>query len=158
MARRSFPTLAVMQLRPLAFDEVAKRLEPVLAGLPPKVIAVDGRAGAGKTSLSRFLAWYFNSFLLELDLFLTEPVLSFRHDEIRRIIDFRRQLRRPIFVEGLVVLDVLAKVEVEPDFLVHVRNSKHPLGWGLKAQRDDYEIRYAPEKRADYIVEVQHDG
>jgi hypothetical protein len=30
-----------MQLRPLQFEEAAKCLEPVLAGLPPKVIAVD---------------------------------------------------------------------------------------------------------------------
>jgi hypothetical protein len=147
-----------MQLRPVQFDEAAKRLEQVLSGLPPKVIAVDGRAGAGKTSLSRFLAWYFNSSLLELDLFLSEPGLSFREPEIRRIIEFRRKLRRPIFVEGLVVLDVLAKVSVAPDFLIHVRNRKHPEGWGLKAERDEYESRHLPETRADYVAEVEHDG
>jgi hypothetical protein len=142
----------------MQLDDVAQQLQTVLAGLPPKVIAIDGRSGAGKTSLARFLAWYFNSSLLELDLFLAAPGLTFREEEIRRIIEFRRHLRRPIFVEGLVVLDVLAKVNIQPDFLIHVRNSKHPAGWGLKRERDAYEALYAPETRANYVVEVQHDG
>lgn len=51
------------------YIEVIYRLKPILDGLPGKIIAIDGTPGAGKTTLGRFLAWYFNISLIESDLF-----------------------------------------------------------------------------------------
>ena len=71
-----------MPIWPKIFDEVAQKLAPHLADLPPKVVAIDGRSGAGKTTLASFLAYYFNSSLVELDLFLTEGGLVSRESDV----------------------------------------------------------------------------
>lgn len=147
-----------MPIRPPQFDEAARRLEPILEGLPPKVIVIGGRAGVGKTSLARFLAWYFNSTLLELDLFIAGPGLIHYESEVQRIIEFKRGMRRPIFVEGLTALKVLEAIGTQGDYLIHIKNLRYPMGFGLKKESDEYEAHYAPQMRADHIVEVEHDA
>jgi tRNA A37 threonylcarbamoyladenosine biosynthesis protein TsaE len=49
------------------YADIVRRLKPVLAGLPPKLIAIDGPMGSGKTTLGRHLAWRFNVTLIEAD-------------------------------------------------------------------------------------------
>jgi deoxyadenosine/deoxycytidine kinase len=41
------------------YADIVRRLTPVLAGLPPKLIAIDGPMSSGKTTLGRHLAWHF---------------------------------------------------------------------------------------------------
>lgn len=147
-----------MPIRPPEFDRVASILEPTLLGLPPKVVAIDGRSGIGKTTLGRFLAWYFNASLMELDLFLAEGGLVHRESDIGRIIGQRLNGRRPIFVEGVKVLAVLEAVRKPHDFLIYVRNPKHPLGFGFGSELDQYERQYRPEQLADHIMECEHEG
>lgn len=147
-----------MPIRPPQFDAAAKQLAPFLDGLPPKLVAIDGRAGAGKTTLARFLAWYFNSSLVELDLFLDEGGLVHRNEEIERIAKLRLGLRRPLFVEGLLVLDVLNASHLKPDFIIYVRNKKCPNGLGFGKQLNDYDNRQRPASIADYVVELEHEG
>lgn len=146
-------------IRPPMFDEVAQKLVPVLAGLPPKVVAVDGRSGAGKTTLARFLAWYFNSSLVELDLFLTEGGIIRRESDVQRIVNFRLvRHRRPIIVEGLLVLDLLDSIGVRPDYTIYVRNSARPDGCGFAHESAEYEKRRNVVASADHLVELQHEG
>lgn len=147
-----------MPIRPLVFDEAAQKLAPLLEGLPPKVVAVDGRSGAGKTTLARFLAWYFNSSLIELDLFLTEGGLVRRVSDVERIVKFRLDLRRPVIVEGLLVLDVLDSIGVEPDYTIYVRNTTRPNGSGFGHESAEYEKRRGVVTSADDLVELQHEG
>jgi cytidylate kinase len=45
-------------------------LTPIMRGLPGVIVTIDGRDGVGKTTLGRYLAWYFNVTLIETDLFL----------------------------------------------------------------------------------------
>lgn len=147
-----------MPIRPPEFDEVAQHFAPLLRGLPPKLVAVDGRAGSGKSTLGRFLAWYFNSTLIELDLYLVEGGLVHRVEEIKHLIDRRLGLRRPVFVEGLLVLQILEAIERKPDHLIYVRNSKWSRGLGFGPELDAYDARYHSAENADYLMELEHDG
>lgn len=147
-----------MPIRPAEFDEVAHALEPVLDGLPPKLIAIDGRCFVGKTTLGRFLSWYFNSSLLELDLFLSEGGLVHRYEEVGRIVRRRLEAERPIFVEGATVLRVLQRVQVEADYLVYVHNPYQPRGLGFGKELDEYEREFQPRSRANYLVASAHEG
>lgn len=147
-----------MPIRPREFDEVAQHFAPILRGLPPKLVAVDGRAGSGKSTLGRFLAWHFNSTLIELDLYLVEGGLVHRVEEIKRLIDRRLGLQRPVFVEGLLVLHILEVIERKPDHLIYVRNRKWPRGLGFGPELDAYDSRYRSSENADYLMELEHDG
>ena len=147
-----------MPTRPPEFDKLAEALKPVLAGFPPKIIAIDGRSFAGKTTLGRFLAWYFNSTLLELDLFLAEGGLVHRYEEIERIVKQRLDGKRPVFVEGITVLNVLRKIGRTHDYLIYVRNPKYPNGAGFGKELTEYDKEFVPASKADYLLEGAHDG
>lgn len=108
--------------------------------------------------MGRFFAWYFNSSLIELDLFLTDGGLVHRQSEIERIIDRRLSSNRPIFVEGVKVLAVLEAVGKAHDFLLYVRNPKHPRGFGFGVELDEYESNYKPEGRADFVMDCESDS
>ncbi|MDI1300044.1 hypothetical protein [Methylotenera sp.] len=147
-----------MPIRPEAFDQVAQNLAPLLAGLPPKVVAIDGRSGAGKTTLGRFLAWHFNSSLVELDLFLGEGCLVRRENEVERIVKLRLNLGRPVFVEGLLVLDLLDSIGVKPDYTIYVQSAARPNGCGFAVESTEYENRRSILASVNQVVELHHEG
>ena len=151
-------TLALMPIRPPEFDSAAEVLAPHLAGLPPKIVAVDGRAGSGKTTFSRFLSWYFNSSLIELDLYLKEGGLVHRTDDVKRLVEHRLSLGRPVIVEGLMVLSVLRDIGRTADYLVYVINAKHPMGLGFGKELDAYDQEFHPLSDAAHVLRVQQDG
>ncbi len=101
---------------------VLKKLKSVLHDLPPKIIAIDGKAGAGKTTLGRFLAWRFNISLLETDLFLykNKGKFIYRKEDINAVIQSRMDSNRPIIVEGIVSLRLLKELNLEPAFHIRV--------------------------------------
>ena len=71
--------------------QVVDTLWPHMRGLPGVIITIDGRDGVGKTTLGRYLAWYFNVSLIETDLYLI-PALDhyiYLDDQINRIIERR---------------------------------------------------------------------
>jgi len=154
------PTLSSMPIRPAEFNEVALSLAPRLVGFPRCIIAIDGRDGDGKTTLGRFLAWYFNVTLLETDLYLIGDNSLRRHtEEIRHVIDARLERRLPMIVEGVGVLQLLEDVGRKPDFHIYIRNRRtHWVGSQVAAMLKTYEDKYEPWKVADKLVEVEHDG
>ncbi len=99
-----------------------KALQPVLYDLPPVIVAIDGKSGAGKTTLGRFLSWRFNVSLLESDLFLirSEQKISYRYDDVRNVILARLDGNRPIIVEGIVALALLKDTGFDPEFHIRV--------------------------------------
>ena len=130
-----------MPVRPVEFDDVARSLAPSLEGLPPSIIAIDGRDGDGKTTLGRFLAWYFNITLLETDLYLLgDNSLRRNTEEIRRVIDARLGRRRPIVVEGVGVLQLLEDVGCPPAFHIYIRNRR--THWVGAQEFEDYKSKY----------------
>lgn len=86
-------------------------------------IAIDGRNGAGKSSLARYLAWQLGMPAVETDLWLVEtsPII---HDirPLQAVIDSRHKCNRPIIIEGVAVLRTLESLGVSPDFVIMVIN------------------------------------
>ena len=84
-------------------------------------IAIDGRNGAGKTSVARYLAWQLGMPVLETDLWLssTSPV-THRIEEIREVMRARHHRDRPVIIEGVMMLRTLELLGVQPDYLIFV--------------------------------------
>lgn len=151
-----------MRIRPKQFTKAAHSLLSHLHGLPGKLVAVDGRPGVGKTSLARFLAWYFNVSLIETDLLLKQPALTkgalgLNYDlgTIRQMIDGRLAKPRPIIVEGVSVLRTLQQLGKAPDVLIYVSNSCNHSG-RLDAMLNRYDAAFSPSFRADIHVTLSH--
>lgn len=143
------------------YADVVRALAPVLHNLPPKIVAIDGWPGVGKTTLGRFLAWRFNVALLETDLFMVprQGKLVYHTDEITRIIDRRLRDRtdrgRPIIVDGVAVLRLLAELQREPDFVVYVANTLVEDAGNLKREVTAYDKQFRPKERADLVITVE---
>lgn len=95
-------------------------------------IAIDGRNGAGKTSLARYLAWQLGMPVLETDLWLssTSPV-THRIDALREVVRSRHRQDRPVIIEGIMMQRTLELLGVRPDYLIVVTNE------ALEADPDD---------------------
>ena len=146
-----------MPFRPPEFDSTAEQLAPYLANLPGKLIAIDGRDGSGKTTLGRFLAWYFNVALVETDLFLQEGAgLNYHTDQIERLIAQRLAIPRPVIVEGITVLKTLQSIARTPDLLIYVTNSNNPGSDSFAKVFSDYEAAFLPQSAAHVSVQLAH--
>jgi adenylate kinase family enzyme len=141
------------------YAPVVAALAPVLHNLPRRIVAIDGRPGSGKTTLGRFLAWWFNVSLIETDLFLFEGEGRYRYrtDEIKRIIAARQRRERPVIIEGVTALRQLASMNLAAEFLIYVENASAPaLRREYKEQFKDYEAEFQPRQRADFTLTLDH--
>ncbi len=141
------------------YAPVAAALAPVLCGLPGKIITIDGRPGVGKTTLGRFVAWWFNVSLIELDLFLIEGHgrFQFRIYDIARIIEMRLRRNRPVVIEGVTVLRQLAAINRVSDFRVYVTNENAPTSrQEYELQLTAYEAEFLPRERAELALALNH--
>jgi adenylate kinase family enzyme len=146
-----------MPIHPTEFDSVAAQLEPHLVDLPGKLIAIDGRDGVGKTTLGRFLAWYFNVSLIETDLFLKlNKGLSYHTEEIQRLVARRLAIPRPVIIEGVIVLKTLELIDRKPDLLIYVTNSKQSSSDEFADLFLDYERTFTPQLRAHVLIHLAH--
>jgi hypothetical protein len=137
------------------YVDAASALEPVLANLPPKIVAIGGRPGSGKTSLGRYLAWQFNVSLIETDLFLNDGKgkIVYRNDEIARVIDKRLKKPAPVIVESVVMLRLLGALGRPADFTIYVANENAPET-SLADEIAAYEAEHTPLQRADFLLDV----
>jgi 2-phosphoglycerate kinase len=88
--------------------QVVDTLWPIMRGSPGVIVTIDGRDGVGKTTMGRFLAWYFNVSLIETDLFVIPAMDHFIYldDQINRIIERRVTSPLPVIVEGVAMLQL----------------------------------------------------
>jgi len=135
------------------YVDAASVLKPVLVNLPPKIVAIGGRPGSGKTSLGRYLAWRFNVSLIETDLFLNDgqAKLVYRSDEIARVIDKRLKKPAPVIVEGVVVLRLLDAFSRPADFTIYVSNENAPE---ITDEIAAYEAEHTPRQRANLLLDL----
>jgi hypothetical protein len=103
------------------YDKVSARLGPQRL---PLLIGIDGANGCGKSSTASWLAW-------------------------QCLIDLRiRQEKRPVIVEGILLLEALATVDRKPDVLVFVDGE--PSGSSLVGRILGYWSQYQPREKADF--------
>lgn len=148
----------VMQFRPPSFENAAEALNPVLHDLPGKIVSIDGADGSGKTTLGRFLAWYFNVTLLESDNFILEGHgLIYDVDTVSAIIRRRLKKPRPILIEGVVVLRLLAEAGYQSDFHIHLQKKNGASSQFLAGVLEQYQSEFRPSERANLIITTTHD-
>ena len=148
-----------MPIRPPEFDSAALWLEPILDNLPPRLIAITGPMGVGKTTLARFLAWYFNISLIEADHYLVpHKGVEYEPSEVNRIIRHRHALRCPVIVEGVAIFPLLAKIDLIPDVIIQVRNKSASRRLPAAELKMLDPSKWGFDKCPVYEVDVAHDG
>jgi uridine kinase len=156
-----------MLIAPTQYAEMHGRVSTDL-GLDRRaiLIGVDGRDDHGKTSAASWLAWQFGMPALHLDLFSElhefENAMGWRSSDLARCVKARG--KRPLIIEGVLLLDALATIDRRPDFLVFVEKEEpkrardrsldddlaDPRKFSLSNQVSRYFERQNPSARADF--------
>ncbi|WP_299986641.1 hypothetical protein [uncultured Ruegeria sp.] len=138
------------------YIQVLEILKPVLFGLPAVIVSIDGRSGAGKTTLGRFLAWRFNCSLLESDLFLDRgnPGLVYREEDVQAVIRHRVERDHPIIVEGVCTLRLLRSLGYDPTFHIRVECDVAEGTSALERAWCDYSAEYLPDPAKTLFVDI----
>jgi uridine kinase len=131
-------------------------LTPIMRRLPGAIVTIDGRGGAGKTTLGRFLSWHFNVTLIETDLFLipTQEYVIYLDDQINRIIERRVTTPLPVLVEGVAMLQLMKRISRVPDFSIYVTRRRRSRNPDMERRLSEYEATYEPVATANLVVEV----
>ncbi len=144
-------------------EDLLVQARTVLAEWRSFIIGVDGRDGAGKSTTARFISWQMEVSHIEADLFLLlsdEPPAGYqcpkdhRLDWLKEVVGARLQLNRPVIVEGMFLLELLARIGYEPDFLVYVESSEFD---GCSEWQDayrSYETDFEPLRKADFVFKT----
>jgi hypothetical protein len=140
--------------RPL--EPYAQLYDKVQASLGPQrlplLIGIDGADGCGKSSTASWLAWQFGMKVIHLDLYTdagTGALTTFA-DEVARPINRRvGQHKKPMIVEGILLLEAFAAVGRQPDVLVFIDGE--PSG-SLAGRILGYWSQYRPREKADFVV------
>jgi hypothetical protein len=108
---------------PAEYARLADALLPRLIPWRKLTIAVDGVDDSGKSSLARFLAWQLEMPAIETDFFLQSGTSTPVHNiaPVSYLVNARHRLNRPVIVEGVVVLRLLASIKVDADILIRVQ-------------------------------------
>jgi hypothetical protein len=141
------------------YAAVVEAVAPVLTGFSHKLIAIGGLPLSGKTTLGRYLAWWFNASLIETDLFRDpgKPKLLHKNDQAAAIIEYRRNLDCPVIIEGATVLRLLSQLGLRPDLYIHVNNEKIREALAFKADIESYYREFLPHEHADFTLMLDHD-
>lgn len=141
-----------------AYLMVSEALAPIMRGLPGVIVTIDGRDGVGKTTLGRFLAWYFNVTLIETDLFLipAQDYLIHLDDQVNRIVERRITSNQPVIVEGIAMLQLMKRINRVPDFSVYVTSPQRSSSEAMVERLAKYEEEFVPATKANIVVKLEH--
>lgn len=141
----------MLQPLPKAIDLLTALKEALGPERPPLVIGIDGRWGAGKSSLASWLSWQLEMPVVHLDLYIipnTGP-LEWRYGDLGRAIHARLDTKRPVIVEGVCLCRALQVLDLAPDFLVWLENESGPEPSPHEPTRD-YIRDFSPRENADF--------
>jgi hypothetical protein len=124
----------------------------------PRIVAIDGGLGAGKTEVANQLAICLKWNCVHLDAYLFPGhgsfVPSIDYDELRRAMT---EADTPVIVEGVCVLAVLQRISIIPNFLVFVDpdpqfegTPKSPI---LQTEVKSYLEEFSPRSKADAVLQ-----
>jgi pantothenate kinase-related protein Tda10 len=135
----------------LGSDALLDRIKQALTpNRLPLLIAIDGADGVGKSSLASWLAWQLGMPAIQLDLYLTstQPI-QWLTAHLDRAVSRRLDNRRPVIVDGVLVLGALDQIGRKADFLVYVEGSG--MGLSLAPQILTYRAR-RQRRSADFTI------
>lgn len=141
----------MLQPIPKAIDLLATLKDALGPERLPLVIGIDGRWGAGKSSLASWLSWQLEMPVVHLDLYIipgTDP-LEWRYGDLGRAIHSRLGTRRPVIVEGVCLCKALQGLNLGSDFLVWIENESGPEPSPHDPTRD-YIRDFSPNGNADF--------
>jgi hypothetical protein len=127
-------------------------------------IGIDGRMGAGKSTVGRFLAWQLGMPIVETDMWMLRRhiPIGYRYRQLKVAISHRHKICRPILIEGVKLLETLEVLKIQCDFLIWVKSADDPadaeeiaeiLGSETRvADVEKYICSYRPQARAQYII------
>ena len=140
---------------PPSYLEVRNRLRDAL-GFPnerrPLLIGIEGLDGSGKSALAAWLSWQLDMPAVHLDLYVVRGSnpLTWRTDDLARVVDARRSLARPVIVEGILLLNAMDAINRKPDFLVFVEKDQHQST--MEERVVSYLSKHNPQTTADYVL------
>ena len=119
----------------------------------PVIIGIDGRKGAGTSSVAAWLGWQLGLPVISLDLYRTDSgsPLDWRYQEITRVLESGYGRGYPVIVEGICLCQVLQELGEIPDFLVWVQNDGQPEP-GLEEPTTGYINKFDPVLNADFTL------
>jgi hypothetical protein len=140
--------------------ELLLRIRQLLDCRRDVLIGIDGLDGAGKSTLAAWLSWQCGIPVVSLDLYLSSrvPPLQWRSADLRRVLESRLngEIRRPIIVEGILLLDALSSVDRAPDFTVFVEDAQS--SGNLPELTAPYFEAHRPREKADYLLRLGAGG
>lgn len=139
-----------------AYPIVVDALAPVMQQRKGAIVTIDGRGGAGKTTLGRYLAWHFNVTLIETDLFLipAQDYLIHLDDQINRIIERRVTTPLPVLVEGISMLQLMQRINRVADFSIYVTRPGRASSARMDRRLSAYEAAFDPSAKASIVVAI----
>jgi hypothetical protein len=160
------------------FEELKDLVSKLNLKSTTKLISVDGFSGAGKDMVSSYLNEILSIPVIYIDDFFPrdkKKLESFNFEKFAQAIAKLKQ-NSSVIVNGIMVQDVLARVNIKPDVLLYVKRVNQYGLWsdGFKLDKfirldDDsvdsnydlfqdqlvqYHLRVHPHERADIIVEL----
>lgn len=123
-------------------------------------IAVDGVDGSGKSTLSRFLAWQLGMPVIETDLYIaangSEP--KYHLEDLKKAVAARHNEGRPLIIEGIMVLNILEKINLTPDFLIYVDRDGHTGAITWEEMFGQYQKSYNSKEKASVVFNWKKGG
>lgn len=146
-----------MPIAAYSYNSATAALTPVLKGFPPVIVSIDGLPGSGKTTLGRYLAWYFNVTLVESDLFLeTGQGFKYRLADLKRVVSTRLARERPLILDGVAVGWLLRDIGLQAAFAIYVSHNGPTLGSSPHAHVQLYEASFQPRATSNLVIELCH--
>ncbi|MEP7062808.1 MAG: hypothetical protein ABI881_10440 [Betaproteobacteria bacterium] len=138
------------------YPTIVEALAPILRQRPGAIVTIDGRGGAGKTTLGRYLGWTFNVTLIETDLFLipAQDYVIHLDDQVNRIVERRVSTPLPVIVEGIAMRQLLQRINRAADFSIYLENPRRKGSARMQRLLVAYEAAFDPHAHADLVTRI----
>lgn len=136
-----------------AIDSLAVQIWHRLPAWQRFLVALDGRDGAGKSTIAHYLSWRLGIPSIHLDQFrVCGTYDEFHLDALNLVLSSRLENNKPIIIEGVLVLDALNEVGLRPDLWVYIQTCTREI-FESDFEVRDYIARRKPAVYADLCYE-----